>query len=297
MPCYGPLTAYRPKATANDKRLVFKKSDAETGVGIKIPCGKCPGCKLEHSRQWAVRCMHEKRLHTDSCFVTLTYSDDNLPPGNTLVLADLQNFLKRLRHETGPNLRFFACGEYGSRTSRPHYHLLLLNSDFADKRIVSRGSQYNLYESPLLSRLWPAGHHALGDVTFESAAYVARYCMKKNQNGKTVNDGRLPEFITMSRRPGLGAGYFEKFRSELISHDTIIVNGVAAALPRFYDNKLAGLTDAFTENTGLHVGFELVKARRRRKILWSQRADNSVSRLRVREVVALAKLRLKGQTL
>lgn len=297
MPCYGPLTAYRPKASANDKRLVFKKADSETGVGIKIPCGKCPGCKLEHSRQWAVRCMHEKRLHTDSCFVTLTYSDDNLPPGNTLVLADLQNFLKRLRHETGAGLRFFACGEYGSRTSRPHYHLLLLNSDFADKKPVSRGSAYSLYESASLSRLWTAGHHSIGDVTFESAAYVARYCMKKNQNGKTVSDGRLPEFITMSRRPGLGAGYFDRFRSELITHDTIIVNGVAAALPRFYDNKLAGLTDAFTENTGLHVGFELVKARRRRKILWSQRADNTVSRLRVREVVALAKLRLKGQTL
>lgn len=151
---------------------------------MKIPCGKCPGCKLEQSRQWAVRCLHEKRLHTESCFVTLTYDDAHLPPGNTLVKADLQNFLKRLRHDTGPGLRFFACGEYGSKTLRPHYHLLLLNSDFADKKLIKSGSAYNLYGSARLSKLWPFGHHALGDVTFESAAYVARYCMKKKTMAK-----------------------------------------------------------------------------------------------------------------
>jgi len=297
MPCYGPLTAYRPKSNSSDRRLVFRKTDSETGIPIKIPCGKCPGCKLEQSRQWAVRCMHEKRLHNSSCFVTLTYDDNNLPNGNTLVKSDLQNFLKRLRHETGPGLRFFGCGEYGSRTSRPHYHLLLLNSDFADKRIVKSGPQYNLYDSPALSKLWTAGTHALGDVTFESAAYVARYCMKKKQNGNTVTDGRTPEYIVMSRRPGLGAGYFDKYKSELIDHDTIIVNGLPAALPRFYDNKLAGLT-GFSETISLYTRFELIKLKRRRKLTSPlSRADRSIRRLRIREVVALAKLKLKGETL
>lgn len=299
MPCFGPLTGYRPKADANDKRLVFKKSESATGVGIKIPCGKCPGCKLEQSRQWAVRCMHEKRLHNASCFVTLTYDDAHLPPGYSLNKADLTNFLKRLRHETGPGLRFFACGEYGDNTSRPHYHLLLLNSDFNDKRIVKSGSQYNLYESPALSKLWPLGHHALGDVTFESAAYVARYCMKKRQNGKLTNDGRTPEYIVMSRRPGIGAGYFDRFKSEIINHDTIIVNGVPAALPRFYDNKLAGLTEmSETSKISLYTKFELVKLKRRRKLSSPlSRADRSLRRLRTREVVTLAKLKLKAKTL
>lgn len=299
MPCYGPLTAYRPKSDSLDRRLVFKKTDSDTGVPIKIPCGKCPGCRLEHSRQWAVRCMHEKRLHNSSCFVTLTYDDKHLPPGNTLVKTDLQNFLKRLRHETGPGLRFFACGEYGSQTSRPHYHLLLLNSDFTNKRLIKSGSQYNLYESPSLSKLWPAGHHALGDVTFESAAYVARYCMKKKQNGKTVSDGRQPEYIVMSRSPGLGTGYFDKYKSEIISHDTIIVNGLPAALPRFYDNKLAELTEmSETSKISLYSQFELVKIKRRRKLTSPiSRADRSLRRLRIREVVTLAKLKLKGQTL
>lgn len=301
MPCYGPITAYRPKASAADKRLVFKKTDSETGIGIKIPCGKCPGCRLEQSRQWAVRCLHEKRLHNASCFVTLTYDDAHLPPGNTLVLADLQNFMKRLRdyfsrYHNKTGIRFFACGEYGSRTSRPHYHLLLLDTDFDDKKLVKSGPEYNLYTSPVLSLLWTKGHHVLGDVTFNSAAYVARYCMKKNQNGKTVSDGRTPEFVTMSRKPGLGAGYFEKFKSELLDHDTIIVNGVPAALPRFYDGKIADLPE--TQQIGLYTGMELRKINRRRKITFSQRRENnSLRRLRIREVVALAKLKTKGLTL
>lgn len=292
MPCFGPLTAFRPKADAPSKRLVFSKKDAETGVGIKIPCGKCPGCRLEQSRQWAVRCLHEKRLHNASAFLTLTYDPANLPPGNSLVLADYQNFLKRARHVLGP-IRFFGCGEYGSLNSRPHYHLLLLNTDFTDKRPVTTGSEYTLYTSSTLSKLWEFGTHAIGDVSFESAAYVARYCMKKRQNGKLTSDGRLPEFITMSRNPGLGTGYFDKYKSELINHDTIIVNGVPAALPRFYDNKLAGLT-GYSEQIGLYSKMELIKLRRRRKLASPlSRADRSLRRLRTREVVMLAKLKLK----
>lgn len=296
MPCYGPLTGYRPKATANDKRLVFRKSDSETGVGIKIPCGRCSGCKLEHSRQWAVRCMHEKRLHDKSCFVTLTYDDAHLPPGGTLVLEHYQNFMKRLRDRFGPGIRFFGCGEYGEKSLRPHYHLLLLNTDFADKRPIKTGPEYNLYASATLSQLWTMGNHALGDVNFHSAAYVARYCMKKitGDKAKAHYNGRLPEFITMSRRPGLGTGYFEKYTDELINHDNCIVNGHAAALPRFYDGKLEPLLKT---HTALYTGIELLKIKRRRKLTWASRADNSVSRLRIREVVALAKLQQKARSI
>lgn len=279
---------------------MFKKSDSETGVGIKIPCGKCPGCKLEQSRQWAVRCMHEKRLHSDSAFLTLTYSDEHLPRSNSLVLEHLQGFMKRLRSDVfykteKTGLRFFACGEYGSKTNRPHYHLLLLNTDFADKKLIKSGSAYNLYASATVSKLWTLGHHALGDVTFDSAAYVARYCLKKNQNGKKVTDGRLPEFVTMSRRPGLGDGYFDRYKDELISHDTIIVNGVSAALPRFYDGKIEKILAEKT-TTGLYTAWEKRKIGRRRKNPINK-ADTTSRRLRDREVVMQAKLKLKGQEL
>lgn len=296
MPCFGPITAYRPRIGSGDTRLVFRKIDSETGIPIKLPCGKCPGCKLEQSRQWAVRCMHEKRLHSASMFLTLTYDNDHLPPDGSLVKSDLTNFLKRLWHENN-SLRYFACGEYGAHTDRPHYHVLVLNQDLPDKRPVTTGAKYTLYESPTLSRLWPYGHSAIGDVTFESAAYVARYCMKKRQNGKTRTDGKTPEYIVMSRRPGIGAGYFEKYQSEIINHDTIIVNGVPAALPRFYDNKLAGLT-GLSEQMGLYTKLELIKLKRRRKLASPfSRADRSLRRLRIRELVMLAKLKLKGKVL
>lgn len=225
-------------------------------------------------------------------FLTLTYSDANLPTDGSLVPSDLTKFLKRLWH-VNKSLRYFACGEYGEKTDRPHYHVLVLNQDFNDKRPIKSGSQYTLYESPLLSKLWPYGHNAIGDVNFESAAYVARYCMKKRQNGKTRTDGKTPEYIVMSRNPGLGAGYFDKYQDELINHDTIIVNGLPAALPRFYDNKLAGLT-GFTEKCGLYSKFELLKLKRRRKLTSPlSRADRTQRRLRIRELVMLAKLKTK----
>lgn len=290
MPCYGPLTAYYPKATSNDKRLVFRKDQSETGIAIKIPCGRCAGCRLEHSRQWAVRCMHEKRMHTASCFVTLTYDDKHLPINRSLVKRDLQLFMKRLRKLYPAGIRFFACGEYGEKTIRPHYHLLLLNSDFADKRLVKTGPEYNLYASATVSKLWPMGNHALGDVNFYSAAYVARYCMKKitGKNAAAHYNGREPEFIVMSRRPGIGTSYVEKYSSELYTHDNCIVNGMPSSLPRFYDNKYASLSDT------CEARLNLLKIARRRKL---NRADSGTTRLRIREVVTLAKLAQKGRSL
>lgn len=296
MPCYGPLTGYYPKRDANDRRLVFRKDRSETGIPIKIPCGRCSGCRLEHSRQWAVRCMHEKRLHMASAFLTLTYDNAHLPPGGTLVKSDLQNFMKRYRNYAGNGVRFFACGEYGETSNRPHYHVLLLNSDLPDRRVVTTGPDYNLYDSKLLSSMWRHGHHVIGDVTFESAAYVARYCMKKITGDKAAAHygDRCPEFIVMSRRPGLGTGYFDKYSSELVGHDSVIVNGYPAALPRFYDSKLPAV---LPDTDGLLSAVELLKFKRRRKITRAMRADNTLRRLRVREIVMEAKLKQKARVL
>lgn len=299
MPCYGPLTAYRPAEGAPDKRLVFRKDKSSTGVAIKVPCGKCSGCKLEHSRQWAVRCMHEKRLHNASSFVTLTYDPAHLPSGLSLVKADLQNFMKRYRNYAGDGVRFFACGEYGEKTLRPHYHILLLNRDIPDIKYYKMSGENRLYTSSLLDNIWGKGLTVVGDVTFESAAYVARYCMKKITGPKAAAHygSREPEFITMSRRPGIGAGYFDKYKSEILDHDNIIVNGVPAALPRFYDGKIENIF-ASDDNIGLYSRMELLKLKRRRKISQSARADaRSSRRRRAKEVVTLAKLAQKGRSI
>lgn len=293
MPCWGPLTAYRPPPGAPDARLVFRKDKSATGIGIKIPCGRCSGCRLEHSRQWAVRCLHEKRLHNASAFLTLTYNNKNLPPGNTLSKDDLRHFMYRLRKHFGPGVRFFACGEYGEQTQRPHYHILILSHDFNDRAYYKMSGKHKIYTSKTLAKIWTQGDHYIGDVTFESAAYVARYCMKKI-TGKKADEhykGRTPEFIVMSRRPGIGTGYFDRYSNELLSHDAIIVNGVPAALPRFYDNKIAHLLP--DDKIGLYTMAELIKIKRRRKITRAQRLDNTSARLRVREVVSMAKVKLK----
>lgn len=294
MPCYGPLTAYLPNENSGGK-LVFRKDKSATGIPIKIPCGKCIGCKLEHSRQWAVRCMHEKRMHAQSAFLTLTYSDKNLPPGKTLVKSDLQNFMKRLRHVTGPGLRFFACGEYGEKTLRPHYHVLLLSHTLPDLSVFSRGPDYNLYTSKTLSTLWTVGNSVIGDVTFDSAAYVARYCVKKITGPGAADHygNRTPEFLLMSRRPGIGTTYVQRHRSEILAHDNIIINGVPSSLPRFYDNKISD-TDYNLQNIGCETPLERLKRLRRRKL---QRGDNSQRRLRTKELVTIAKLNLKGKSL
>lgn len=299
MPCDGPLTAYRPSADAADKRLVFRKDKSGTGVAIKIGCGKCAGCRLEHSRQWAVRVMHEKRLYDAACFVTLTYDDKHLPANHSLVKSDLQNFMKRYRNYAGSGVRFFACGEYGERTFRPHYHVLLLNRDFGDRRFHKMSGENRLYTSNVCDEIWGAGHTLIGDVTFNSAAYVARYCMKKI-NGPAAEAhyaGREPEFLVMSRRPGIGADYVKRFGQELLDHDKVIVNGVEAALPRYYDVKLLE-AGAVSVDGGLFNSFEKIKNRRRRAIDFATRKRESSSRRRLaREMVRAAKLALKGRTL
>lgn len=303
MPCDGPLTAYRPRADASDKRLVFDKKLSGTGIGIKIPCGKCSGCKLEHSRQWAVRCMHEKRMHNASAFLTLTYDKDNLPANGSLVMSDFQNFMKRYRDRVGSctafPTRYFGCGEYGEKSLRPHYHILLLNRDIHDRKFYKKSGENNLYTSKWLDDVWGKGLTVVGDVTFDSAAYVARYCMKKI-TGKIAADhygGRLPEFLNMSRKPGIGAGYFDRYKQELIDHDTIIVNGVAAALPRYYDTKIANLNMVDTIG-GLYSAAERIKVLRRRKIDFATRKSEATNRRRVvREAVRAAKLSLKVRSL
>lgn len=300
MTCFGPLTAYRPRANAGDRRLVFDKRKSETGIRIMIPCGQCAGCRLEYSRQWAMRAMHEKQMHRLSCFLTLTYDDAHLPEGGSLSIDHYQRFMKRLRHHFGDGIRFLGCGEYGDTTRRAHYHILLLNCDFADRRFHKNApSGKALYTSKLLDDLWSEngenfGHSLIGDVDFDSCAYVARYVMKK-VIGKDTFDSNLycwdtgivrePVFMTMSRRPGLGTEWYKKFGPHAYEWDSVVFKGVEVPPPRFYDNLRVG--PAINDN--------LKKKRRRKAAL--NRADQTLARLRVREVVALAKLNLKGRRL
>lgn len=302
MPCYGPLTAYRPKAGANSRRLVFDKRHSESGIPIQVPCGQCIGCKLERSRQWAVRCMHELRAHpgAGSSFLTVTYDNEHLPATGSLVLDDYQQFLKRLRDYTGPGLRFFGCGEYGEKFGRPHYHIILFNYRPSDCKLHSRGAEHNLYTSQFLDDKWGSGNVIIGDVSFDSCAYVARYCLKKITGPDSASHyaGRLPEFVTMSRRPGIGKSYFDKYKTEIYDHDGVIINGHNVRPPRYYDNMYEQMVDQNIRRGLAKSRLDRIKVKRRKMALTeAARADATSRRMRTRELVALARLKQKARVL
>jgi hypothetical protein len=262
---------------------------------MKIPCGQCVGCRLERSRQWAIRCIHEAQLYEKNCFITLTYNEDKLPESGSLVLEDFQKFLKRLRKKRfGEKIRYYMCGEYGDKNKRPHYHACMFNLDFEDKIELKNRDGQVYYTSQELQSLWPYGFSLIGDVTFESAAYVARYILKKVTGGRAIihyNDidfgtgeilrERKAEFTTMSRRPGIGKGWLEKYWDDVFPDDFVVVRGKQMRVPKYYLNSLEE-EDPF--------GYDDLKEIRRRKSVMLQ-SDNTYERLLDRE--ELTKIQLK----
>lgn len=245
MACYHPLTAWRSKALSDASletgkvKLTFNKANGVIGSDMKIPCGQCIGCRLERSRQWAIRCIHEASQHEDNRFVTLTYDDEHLPAGGSLDKDYFTRFMKRLRKWYGINkLRYFQCGEYGDTTSRPHHHACLFGIKFPDEHLFSNRFGVKLYHSEILDNIWQGGFCTIGDVNFLSAAYAARYVLKKI-TGKKAEDhyhGRHPEYITMSRRPGIGRAFLENYMADVFNDDTCIVrHNLIARPPKYYD--------------------------------------------------------------
>lgn len=275
MPCNFPIQAYRSgKVGPNGKKtVVFDSKKGNIHTAFEVPCGKCIGCRLDHSRMWAMRCSLEASMHEKNSFVTLNYSDENktqlgLQKGVSknpfrygkeveYVLAptvkeDLQNFIKKLRHRK-PEVRYYACSEYGEfgPGHHPHYHICLFGVDFNYSGVVPHQDPKGetLYKSDELSELWPHGYHSIGEVNAKTAGYTARYCTKKI-NGETYRShyyvvdrftGRRTEVPTeqayMSRRPGIGASWYDKYWKDL-RKDYINVEGKIYSIPRFYKERI-----------------------------------------------------------
>lgn len=293
MSCFAPLHGYRSRLVgASGKRaVVFNVSDGFQDLPVVMPCGTCTGCLLERSRQWAIRCMHEASLYDRNCFLTLTYSQEHLPAGGSLDRDAFPLFMKRLRKGyPGERIRYYHCGEYGAATSRPHYHACLFGFDFEDKVQWSVRKGLPVWRSPELERLWPFGQSELGSVTFESAAYVARYIVDKKfgenawmhyqtvelETGEVSNVER--EYTTMSRRPGIGKPWLDKFMADVFPDDGVVVRGRLMKPPRYYDVQHE-LVDA-------PAALEVSRERRRSRRL----EDETPERLAVREQCAQAKL-------
>ena len=230
---------------------------------IKIPCGHCLGCRLDYSRQWADRMILELDHTGKGCFMTLTYNDENVPKvfdddmfyGLTLSKKDCQDFMKRLRKAfTGTEIRFYACGEYGSNTRRPHMHIICFGislDDFPDREIKGMNELgQSHFISKKLERIWNKGFCLIADVSYKTCAYVSRYVQKKAFND-LVEWYQEPEFSLMSRRPGIGA-YYLKEHPNCIDLTKIYLkdsNGsVSVRPPKYFLNKLMetnNFADAF----------------------------------------------------
>lgn len=230
---------------------------------IEIPCGKCIDCRLQYSRQWADRCVYESYYYPkEKCyFITLTYDNENIVDINsdvfpgTLVKEHLQKFFKRLRRDIDyheeiidKKLRYFACGEYGSNTFRPHYHVLLYGINLFSLAFVPwipSKSGKNQWRSTYLENIWKKGYVTFSEFSWDTAAYVARYTLKKARGYKREayeKVGLLPEFVVMSRRPGIGRDYYQDFKDEFYQFDQIIIKspdgGRKAKPPKYFDQLL-----------------------------------------------------------
>lgn len=290
-----------PAFRREDGSVCFVERGRDIASSFFLPCGQCIGCRLKRSREWAIRCVHEASLNDVNCFLTLTYDDEYLPAGSSLFYPHFQGFIKRLRARfSNVRVRFYMCGEYGETFDRPHYHALLFGFDFLDK--VPNGTSpggTQMYRSAVLEELWPYGFSSLGAVTFESAAYVARYCMKKVtgsrsqshyqivdiETGEVLGD-RVPEFNRMSLKPGIGAAWLERFRTDVYPAGKVVRSGGATFnAPRYYDKLLERMEKGTDSIDG-----DLVEYGRYLESLKGA-AHRTPERLAVREKVARAALK------
>lgn len=245
MRCISPMSIPRPNGRGSADR-------------ITIPCGKCVSCLSEKRADWAFRLKNELRSATSAFFITITYSEENLPVmryqdeepvrlselsdtfgySPTLDKRDIQDFMKTLRNryrKSYERVRYFITGEYGTETKRPHYHGLLFNMpiDYYDAR---RKETLKEYVQERLGEIWNKGFVSLGSVTEASINYVAKYCVTK----QSEYPGIVQPFSLMSRRSGIGSNYLKSSYDyhKLGQRNYVNVNGYKKSMPRYYKEKI-----------------------------------------------------------
>lgn len=224
MSCFYPRDAWRSKHVneSGKRSLVFQRSAGFSDMALQVPCGKCSGCRADQSLMWAIRCHQEASLFDRNCMLTLTYDDAHLPSDGKIHKEDLQLFFKRLRHIA--DIRYYACGEYGEKTKRAHYHALIFGQDFKAGSNVQISDQ--LYTDAALVDCWRNGQVSVGSFTMASACYVAGYVSKK------VGDDE--SFQMMSRRPGLGKRWIEKNWRDVLKLGAVVIEGRKYPVPQRY---------------------------------------------------------------
>ncbi len=235
-------------------------------------------------------------MHDSNSFVTLTYSDEKLPSPPSLDVKHWQNFAKRARRKLGP-FRFYHVGEYGDRTQRPHYHAILFGLDFrADRILLYEKDGLRYYTSDCLEHLWEQGSALITDFTEQTAGYVTGYITKKLNGDQAAaayqaidsNTGECFDikhpYSTMSRRPGIGKTWLDKYQSDVYPHDSLVQSGRELPPPKYFDTQIP---------EELLAELKLRRAERAEPFKWNQTRE----RLEVRSTIASLRQKRKEREL
>lgn len=253
MPCIDPQRGWR----APGGSVVFNLNQGWRDRPVTVNCGRCLGCRKQKATEWGIRCVHEAKQHERNGFVTLTYSPESVPADGSLRMSDFQGFCKRLRRAKG-RFRYFHCGEYGAQTFRPHYHALLFGLDQTDfsNPEQTRSEPHPLWRSQELDDIWSHGQCWVGQVNMQTALYVAKYTMKRAVETKGEREDRYyrehldpvtgevrgyyvkPEYVTMSKKPGIGHDWYEQWKTDVYPSDQVVYDGRVFRPPRYYDKLL-----------------------------------------------------------
>lgn len=311
MTCFKPLKCFKSaEVNPSGKRsLVFNPLKAlNSALPLHISCGLCVGCRLARTNAWSVRLQHETLFHDSSCAVTLTFRDDNYPLDGSFTKAMAQKFMERLRNsqkaEGLGKVRFYLSTEYAPITGRAHAHAIVYGEDFSQDRMFYKMAKNKtpLWKSERLHEIWPHGDCVIGTVTMGTCKYVAGYIIGK-KIGPPADEhytrphpltGELvkvePEFSLMSRRPGIGAAYVEKYGDQLVGGDDfVVIDDQKLPVPSYYSRRIERKAASVAE-----------RIRRKRKLAAAQpkaKAERTPERLAVREEVRLRRIQRRAFSL
>lgn len=295
MSCFHPVHGYK---RIDNGGIGWNHKDVYSDIPMTVPCGNCIGCVNRSKRDWSIRLQHEAQMHDVAWFVTLTYDDDHVPAGHTLDRTEPPKLIRKLRKRSpGQRISYYAAGEYGDRTHRPHYHMALYGAELGELRKSESGKKGAALVSPLLDELWGKGFVTVAELTPATARYVAGYVQKKGFN-KDERDERYerlepwtgeitsvePERATMSTKPAIGKRWIEKYWPEAYPSDFVVMGGKEVIPPRYYDRWL--------EENQPELWREVQRARASKRDL----DEYTPERLSVREVCMTAKAEMFRQS-
>lgn len=212
-----------------------------------VNCGRCMPCRINKKQMWTGRLILENSAYKNtSTFLTMTYDQENVPRDGTLVPEHLNDYINRLRGSSLGHFRYFAVGEYGDKTERPHYHMAIFNAP------PEHWEEY-------FQKRWPYGFTKAGEITQKSAAYIAGYCTKKMTNHDDERlDGRHPEFTRMSKKPPLGDQGMRRILETLYTRSGSTMLAKLGDVPKTYriDGRLYPVSKYYVEWMRQELGIE-----------------------------------------